>query len=183
MELKKGRPRIYDLKPQEGIPAPGAARYMGAMNELLERTIDQLIHLPPAALNFSPEGTGISAGWLALHLAWGDSRMFSLALGKEIPLEIRETLEGGSPAGLEKGIRIDDASGLAELLRRVRRELVIPWCGEIRDLRAPMASGGPLGNLEQVFMHMIYHWSYHSGQIGLVTLQAGHDYAWSFAEI
>ena len=183
MELKKGRPRAYDFTPVSGMAEPGAARYLEAMNELMERAIDQMIHLPPEALNFSPGGTGISPGWLALHLAWADARMFSLALGKEIPPELAEKLADGSAGGLEKGIRVESAAGLAELLRRVRRELVIPWCREIRDLRAPMASGGPLRNLEQIFMHMIYHWSYHSGQIGLATLQAGHDYAWSFAEI
>lgn len=182
-ENKTGRPRRYDFEPSPEIPNHEAALYVSALNELSERVYDQVVHLPQDVIDFMPENTNLSIGRLLVHLGWADVRMFGIAMGKQADPETQKILEPGSLKHFSSTPEsFGSAASLVDFLRKIRRSFVIPWCAEIEDIHQLVKEKGPLDTVEKVFMHMCYHWTFHSGHIGLLSFQAGYDYTWTFAE-
>ena len=185
---KNGRPRLYGFTPAKTLRGGEfknreAGMYMAALNELMERVIDQTEHLPQDAVDFVAPGTTLSVGRLMLHLSFADARMFGLLVGKKPDGSLAERLNLGALSDFSKPPeKYGSASELIALMRRVREEFVCPWCAEITDMEAPSVEKSPLKNARDTFMQMCWHWTYHSGHIGLLTLQAGYDYTWTFPE-
>jgi hypothetical protein len=73
---------------------------------------------------------------------------------------------------------------LVTLCRTTREQLMIP-CLRGAAINASIDPGQPGGRgprtVREVLMHVITSWVYHSGQVGLLTLQNGLDYVWAFA--
>ena len=46
----------------------------------------------------------------------------------------------------------------------------------------PDCSDTPFDNLDACLQHLAWHWTYHSGQIGLLRKFLGHEYQWQFAD-
>ena len=185
---KQGRPRQYGFSPARTADGGEfrnreAGVFAAALNELMERVIDQTEHLPLEAVDFVPENTTLSVGRLLLHLSWADVRMFGLLLGKKADPATAEKLAPGALADFSKlPGTFGGAAELIDLMRKVRSGLIIPWCAGIEDMDAAPVGKSPLKTARDTFMHMCWHWTYHAGHIGLLTLQAGFDYTWTFPE-
>lgn len=185
---KKGRPRLYGFTPARTAGGGEfrnreAGIFMSALNELMERVIDQTAHLPREAVDYVPANTTLSVGRLLLHLSWADVRMFGPLTGNKADAETAGKLAPGALSDFTKSPgTFGSSADLIELMRKVRSDLIIPWCAEIADMDAAPSEKSPLPTVRDTFLHMCWHWTHHSGHIGLLTLQAGYDYTWTFPE-
>jgi uncharacterized damage-inducible protein DinB len=74
---------------------------------------------------------------------------------------------------------------LVALCRKTKEQLLIPCLSGVSDLDKAVAAAvgatkGPK-TVRHMLMHVITSWIYHSGQVGLMTMQNGLDYQWAFA--
>jgi len=183
-ETKIGRPRRYDLRPVAGFANQDVALAVAALDELLERALDQFDDLPQEALNFAPEGTPITIGALVIHLAWAEKGWVRTLTGCAIPDELEAQLEPGNLIPKGAGVATTQtAAELAALCRRVRAEISYPALASVADAdvvietpQYPMTSRG-------VLMHLIWHWTYHSAHIGLLRELWGSEYTWTFGSM
>ena len=181
---KISRPRRYDLRPVAGFANQDVALAVAALDELLERALDQFDDLPQEALNFVQQGTPLTIGALVVHLAWAEAGWVKALTGCVIPDELNAQLEPGSLVPEGEGITTTQpAAELAALCRRVRAEIGYPALATITDADAvtetPQYPMTPRG----VLMHLIWHWTYHSAHIGLLRELWGSDYTWTFGNL
>ncbi|MFN2108567.1 MAG: DinB family protein [Anaerolineae bacterium] len=181
---KIGRPRRYDLRPVTGFANADVALAVAALDELLERTLDQFEDLPQEALDFAPQGTPLTIGALVIHMAWAEMGWVERIAPASIPDDLRARLEPGRkvPKG-EAVTSTETARDLAALCHRVRDEVTYPALAPITDAEAiiqdPQRPLTPRG----VLMHLIWHWTYHSAHIGLLRELWGSDYTWTFGSL
>ena len=189
-KTKTGRPRRYDLRPAADATGGEAGGYLSALDELSERVFDQISDLSGEALSYLPPGSYLSIGKLVRHMAGAESGWITRLSGCAIPPELARALEhaGRSELATAESPPLD-ASGLIALCRRVREEVTRPVLTGPIDLDAPMherirSGSGPVGpsTARQAVMHILWHWVYHSGHIGLTRLLWGSEYDWTFAE-
>ena len=62
----------------------------------------------------------------------------------------------------------------------LRSGLTLPVLRSIADIHAEKESKGILISPAGVMAHLAWHWSYHSGHIGLLRMSVGYDYSWTF---
>jgi uncharacterized damage-inducible protein DinB len=72
-----------------------------------------------------------------------------------------------------------DAAGLVSLCRRVRDEVTTPRLQSLDNIDTEVESGGRMISVRGVLMHLVWHWTYHTGQIGLLRGLTAHRYAWA----
>ena len=183
---KNGRPRNYAVEATVGADDPERAGYLYYLDELRERAADQFRDLPAEVLNHVFDGTTISVGRLALHLCWAElSWMERVAAGRiTVPLapELREEIFLGSLDRFDQAPpRIERAARIVELYSRTWSEVTMPVCAAVKDLDERIDHPS-LSSVRKVLQHLLWHWTYHSGQIGILTLQLGYDYTWRFAD-
>jgi uncharacterized damage-inducible protein DinB len=181
---KLGRPRRYDLRPAAGFANADVALAVAALDELLERTLDQFDDLPQEALDFAPQRTPLTIGALVIHLAWAEMGWVERIASASIPDDLRAQLDPGRkvPKG-EAVTSTETATDLIALCRRVRDEVTYPALATITDadvvIHDPQRPLTPRG----VLMHLIWHWTYHSAHIGLLRELWGSDYTWTFGSL
>jgi uncharacterized damage-inducible protein DinB len=183
-ETKIGRPRRYDLRPVGGFANADVALAVAALDELLERTLDQFDDLPQEALVFAPQGTPLTIGALVIHLAWAEMGWVERIAPTSVPDDLRARLEPGRKVPKGKAVTsAETARDLKALCRRVRDEVSYPALATITDVDAiiqdPQRPLTPRG----VLMHLIWHWTYHSAHIGLLRELWGSDYTWTFGSL
>ncbi|MFW5995170.1 MAG: hypothetical protein ACOCRN_03585 [Spirochaetia bacterium] len=173
--------------------------------ELIERVVDQVNDLPCHALSFRPAGVGFSIAKLVLHLAESERRQLSRlaeaittrdasvteAPGATEPIGSRGSLDSQTTAALEHSHILSDKPVpdhfldgvfLAEVMRSVFRNVTVPICRSIPSANAPLSEKSPFATPREALTHMHWHWTYHSGQIGLLRLQWGDDYVWTLKD-
>jgi uncharacterized damage-inducible protein DinB len=179
--LRPGRPRRYDIQPPPGFPSPAAGYAFAALNELSDRLFDLISDLPQGALDYVPEGTTNSIAMLAIHMIWAEAGWVSRVTQTALPTDLTQSLQPGrQDASGELPAWSAPAAHLIELCDRVRREVTEPALAalddvdvEIPDEHRPMTARG-------VLMHLVWHWTYHSGQVGLLRRLWGAGYRWTF---
>lgn len=186
---KRGRPRRYDFHAQDGYRDTFAAYAVSALQELMERVIDQIEDLPPEAFGYTAPSSWFCLGWLPLHLAVSEhSQMVRLAEGLDLP---PPPLDKQTLSALKYGALETDGTVPAELnraplliaaMRAVRNSVTVAVCRRIPDAQRRLKDAGKLSTAQSVLMHQFWHWSYHSGHIGLMRLEWGSDYQWVMAE-
>jgi len=178
MQTKQGRPRRFDFgSPAEAV-GPELSFLLGFLDELAVRTEDQVNHLPPAALNFVGPNSTLSIGRLVLHLVQVDLKMlFTLVPGAPVP-----SYQGQ----LDKGLLSDfstlpgDLAFAPDVLQEhvgFRQKHLLDAC-KIPGLLEKPVDHPACRTVREFLAHLVWHWSYHSGQIGLVAMEAGFDYVW-----
>ena len=179
---RPSRPRRYDIHPVMGFASTEAAYAVAMLDELSERLFDLIADLPQDALDFVPEGGGNSIAMLTIHMAWAEAGWIARVTQTSIPPELERGLRPGK----------QDASGdlppfsataqqLTDYCRIVRQEITKPALApvvkidaEVSDTQRPMTVRG-------VLMHLVWHWTYHSGQVGLLRRLWGQGrYKWTF---
>jgi uncharacterized damage-inducible protein DinB len=178
--IKTGRPRRYGLPPLPGFANAELGARAAWLRELAERVYDQIVDLPPEALDFSPGDTKLSIGRLTAHLAWAEATWVSRLTGEPIPQELQGELDIGALTAFERPpAPAGTAAGLIAFCRRVQEGFTGPALSRVADILAPLQAGGRTVNVRGVVTQLEWHWTYHSGQIGLLRLLWGSDYTWT----
>jgi len=71
------------------------------------------------------------------------------------------------------------AAELIGCCRRVQEGYSVPALSRVADIDAPLQAGGRTVNVRGVVTQLEWHWTYHSGQSGLLRLLWGSDYVWT----
>jgi uncharacterized damage-inducible protein DinB len=177
---KTGRPRRYGLPALPGFLNPELARMAAWLRELAERVYDQIVDLPPEALDFSPDDTKLSIGRLTAHMAWAEATWVSRITREPIPQDLQGTLDIGALTAFDRPpVPAGTAAGLIAFCRRVQEDFSGPALSRVADIGASLEAGGRTVNVRGVVTQLQWHWTYHSGQIGLLRLLWGSDYTWT----
>ena len=181
---KIGRPRRYNLKPLSGFANTELAQGAALLQELAERVYDQIIDLPGEALDHTVQDTTLSISMLVLHMAWAEANWVRRITGVEIPDPLYKEIEKGSLS------RLSDppppgyaASTLIELCRRVQKDYSQPALVDIENIDGVLTKEGSTFSVRGIMGQLAWHWTYHSGQIGLLRLLWGSDYRWRSEDI
>ena len=179
---RPSRPRQYDLAPVPMIPHPEAAYAAAAIDELRARLCDIIADLPQEAMDTLPEGAGNTIAMLTIHMAWAEATWVTRATGQTIPPALEKALLPGKqgPSG-DLGPYSNSATNLSALCDQVRQIVTLPGLSRIQDLVTPLADDPRNMTVRSVLWHLIWHWTYHSGQVGLVRRLWGSRYKWTFA--
>ncbi len=177
---KTGRPRRYGLPALTGFANPELAGMAAWLRELAERVYDQIADLPGEALDFSPDDTRLSIGRLTAHLAWAEATWVSRLTGEPIPEDLRGGLDVGALTAFDQPPAPAGTAGeLIGFCRRVQEGFTAPALSRVADIGIPLQAGGRTVNVRGVVTQLQWHWTYHSGQIGLLRLLWGSDYTWT----
>lgn len=179
MTTKQGRPRRFQLN-RAGDPLGAELSFaLGMLEELVLRVADQIDHLPPEALNYTGPNSTLSVGRLVLHLAGADLTMLSAAAGLVPDPAWVARLDEGKLAGFaDPPLDLSRAPTVLREYLEFRRAHLLVAC------RVPgfldRAVDHPYCQTARALLgHLVWHWSYHSGQIGLTAMEAGYDYVWT----
>ena len=168
---RPSRPRRYDFLPISTVPseATDALQFLAALDELLERVLDQISDLPQEALDFLPQGATNSIAMLVDHMAWAEAGWISRVTQTQLPPALIDRLSPGQQGSTgELVFSSATASGLTELCRDVRAQITGPALRELRDVDVDIQAQQKPMTARGVLMHLVWHWTYHSGQIGLL---------------
>lgn len=188
LRVKQGRPRRYDFVGANGYNDDFVAYVVPILDELLERVVDQIDDVPSQALAFHPAGSWFCLGWLPLHLAVSEyrqmqrlARAIGFAEPELAPAVLSQIEHGGRETSGDVPAEILQAPVLIDAMRRVREDLTVPVAREILDCEQRIENAERLSTPRNVLMHLVWHWTYHSGHIGLMRLEYGLDYEWVMA--
>jgi len=185
LEMKRGRPREYNIRPVPGFADEGVALAVATLDELRARVIDQIADLPLDALTFVPQGTTLSIAVLAAHLVWAEVRWIERISATKAPAELCAAVGAAGravPAG-DLVILDLDAEALVSLCMRVREEFTFPVLARVTDIEVELPGEDRAMTPRAVLMHLIWHWTYHSAHIGLIREQWGSGYEWTFGDM
>lgn len=179
--FRPGRPRRYDLKPPTGFARRDAARAFAALNELTLRLLDLIADLPPAALRFSPLRDGNTIGMLVLHMAVSEAHWIARVTGQPIPAALAERLAPGLQTARGELKRVNpNRRALLRICCRVRR-LTRRRLAALTALDREVSAGRMRITARGVLAHLLWHWTYHTGQVGLLRRLCASRYKWTFS--
>lgn len=188
---KQGRGRVYPRTSGWDCPSREIDEQLALTGELVERVVDQVIDLPLDGLSFRPAGAYFSIATLVLHLAESERRQLSRvarALSTVTAIDSNYTLHPRVNEALTHSHMLSDeavpdefldGAFLGEVMRSVFRTVTVPVCQAISEPGSPLGEQSSFATPREALTHMQWHWSYHSGQIGLLRLQWGDDYVWT----
>lgn len=181
---KVGRPRRYNLTPPAGFANSELAHGVALLQELAERVYDQINDLPGEALDHAVQDTTLTISMLVLHMAWAEANWVRRITAADIPDPLMKDIEKGSISKLSEppppGYA---ASTLIELCRRVQKDYSQPALADIEDIDGALTKEGSTFSVRGIMGQLAWHWTYHSGQIGLLRLLWGSDYQWRGEDI
>ncbi len=179
---KNGRPRRYRIAPYGGYADASIAALIAALEELTARVYDQIEDLPPEVLAFVPTNSYLSIGLLALHMADGECGWMRSLHPMELPARLETTLAYGKirTEGPDTPTELLDADTLIEIWTAVRERITLPIARHVENADENYATGRALTTPREVLHHLLWHTTYHSGQIGSIRLEAGSEYTWTF---
>ncbi len=184
-ELRGRRGRRYDLSPLREIDNPDIAYIAAILDEARERCVDLIADMTEDAMWRRPPGCPFSAGDLVVHMNWAEYVWLPRIGTHRLNQDTVALLQRGSVTKLyEPNSWTFPVQELVDLCRRTREELMVPCLRSATSLDQDVGSAMPDGKgphtVRQIVMHLITSWIYHSGQVGLLTLQNGLDYQWGF---
>ena len=179
---RAGRPRRYDIRPVMGFANEGAAYAVAMLDELSERLFDLIRDLSQEALDFVPEGTTNSIAMLAIHMAWAEAGWIARVTGTAIPPALEgRLLPGRQDATGDLPASSASVEQLIEACHAVRLEITKPALAQVEDIDVEIGSEQRPMTARGVLMHLVWHWTYHSGQVGLLRRLWGEQrYKWTF---
>jgi uncharacterized damage-inducible protein DinB len=184
--LANRRGRRYDLMPVPGISNEAVAYAAAIVDEARERCIDLIADMREETLWTRANGTPFSAGDLVVHMNCAEYEWLTKVGTHTLPEDTVAVIRRGKLGNLydADSWRVP-AARLVRLCREVREGVLIPCLSNVPDVdyTAIPASDGKKGpkTVRQILMHVTASWVYHSGQVGLLTMQNGQDYQWAFA--
>ena len=184
--LTNRRGRVYDLAPLDGFANDEVAYAAAILDEARERCIDLIADMTHEAMWTRAGGSPFSAGDLVVHMNWAEYAWLTKIGAQTLPEETVAVIERGKLDTLyEPDGWTMPVAGLVELCRDTREKLMIATLAPAASLDQPigttLAGGRGPATVGHVIMHVTSSWLYHSGQVGLMTMQNGLDYVWAFA--
>ncbi|MBT3274216.1 MAG: DUF664 domain-containing protein [Spirochaetales bacterium] len=178
------RGRKYNLDPVQTIPDPETATAAAFLIEAEDRLIDLVETANQTQLHFKPEGSYLSMANLTKHMTWAEMVWISKISTVPIPHKVQEFTGTPAPQALPELTEGNEgAHEFISTIHTLRTEYTIPALAKVTDFRANVAAEGMPGGPDtvgKIISHLIWHWTYHTGQVGLLLLQGGFDYSWSF---
>jgi uncharacterized damage-inducible protein DinB len=118
---------------------------------------------------------------LVIHMASAEAGWIAKVTQTAIPSDLSERLLPGRqdasgdlpPYSADKTILVDACRAARETITKPALAAVENMDAEVPDQRRPMTVRG-------VLMHLVWHWTYHSGQVGLLRRMWGDRYQWTF---
>ena len=152
------------------------------LDELLERLLDLIADLPQEALDFVPQGAGNSIAMLVMHMAWAEALWITRITEASIPAELEgQLLPGKQDSSGDLPPSFTNGDALLVYCRAVREEITKPALVALEDMDTEIHEGSRPMTARGVLMHLVWHWTYHSGQVGLLRRQWGElRYQWTF---
>ena len=178
MKTKQGRPRRFAFGSADDVVGAELSFFLGFLDELAVRVEDQVVHLPVEALNYTGPNSQLSIGRLVLHLIESDLSMLARAVPGVTAPPYQAQLDKGLLAGFSAPP--GDLGFAKDILKEhlvFRRTHLLDRCRVPGFLDQPVEHVACKNNRE-LLAHLVWHWSYHSGQIGLIAMEAGFDYVW-----
>jgi hypothetical protein len=179
-----GRPRRYTLKPPAGFAHTELAHGVAQLQELAERVYDQIADLPSDALDYTAQDTPLNICMLVLHMAWAEAwwvqRISAVAIQDSLNREIEKGSLGKIGQPPPSGYTADT---LIEICRRVQEEYSQRQLAGIEDIDEVLEKEEITFSVRGVMGQLAWHWTYHSGQIGLLRLLWGSDYQWTSEDV
>jgi uncharacterized damage-inducible protein DinB len=167
-----------------GFVHKGAAYAVAMLDELSERLFDLIADLPQDALDYVPEGSTNSIAMLVIHMAWAEAGWIARVTQTAIPAELEQRLlpgrqdNSGDLPAFSAQVASDQLVGWC---RRVRQEVTKPALTPVQDVDLEVGTGRRPMTVRGVLMHLVWHWTYHSGQVGLLRrLWGQRRYQWTF---
>ena len=170
------RPRCYSFDPSANFASEHIGWLVAGLAETTERHFDMVRQLGPEMLDARLGQAPSSVLQVTAHLGWADAYWFGAWRGEAIPVPDaldRDRHEPPSPISLDEVIAAcRDARdlGLEALREATDPHQARPWRGE-----GKLTAHG-------VLMHLIWHWTYHSGQCGEIALSQGYSHPWTFEQ-
>jgi len=180
--VRTGRPRRYDLRPVPGFSNHAAGYAVAALDELSARLGDLIGDLEQDALDFIPPGATNSIAMLVVHMTWAEANWIVRVTQASIDPDLEARLLPGRQGVAGELLPFSStAAELQALCRRVRRDVTAPALAALDDIDRVVPDAQRPMTVRGVLMHLIWHWTYHSGQVGLLRRQWGARYQWRFA--
>ena len=178
---KSGRPRRYAFGPLPDFKNPEAAVLAATVDEMTERVLDLIADLPPAALDFLPEGGNNTIAMLVLHMVAAEAFWIARVSQAKLPETLKPHVSGGmqDDSGQMPRTR-KTAEELLAAARAVRTEWALPFLRVQTDIDRPVPDGERTITVRGALTHLVWHWTYHGGQVGLMRRLAGARYQWTF---
>lgn len=177
-EEKSSRPRRYAFGPAEGFANPVAANLVAALDEVSARHFDMIVDLPDDVLRWPPAPGWFSIVQITAHMMQAEAGWGGRVTEGAAPGDISEPLDswrkGAGPAG-----GVDE---LEAMCRRIRDEITKHRIAPLADIDRDVRDGQRILSVRGVLMHEVWHWTYHSGQAGLIRGMCGHEYTWQLEE-
>ena len=182
---KVGRPRQYDLQPLDGFASEAVAWFAACLDELRERVEDQIDDLTADDLGKVPSGANFSIGALVKHLLWAELGWIKRITGREVPADLLDIVEesGQAVRGGRRAAVSLAPEALIYLCRRIRDEVTVPALRMLGDVDVVTGPSSQPVTPRGVLMHLTWHWTYHSGQIGLLRELLGYGYTWTLGPL
>jgi uncharacterized damage-inducible protein DinB len=179
MKKQKGRPRDYQFL-DFGKPLTNLV-VVDLLGELRQRTENQIADLSIEQLYKPFSEQNLTIGWLFMHLTWAELAWLPKITGQE-PTEVTKKLFFPGKIGISAKSEkvLVTATDLISLSREHFNGYVTPALLHKPVDFTEQKSTNPDLTAGQICAHLFWHWSYHSGQIGLLGLMGGQDYQWSF---
>ena len=180
MENKSGRPRVYKFAKQSSAPDPEIAFHLDYIQELAQRVADQVEHLPHAAINYVAVNTQLSVGRLVLHLVSNDFKMMAMLSGSKLDPDFVARTTAGNLDNFS--VPPGDTAFSKDIIKNHienRKPESIKVRDNIKNMDQAIDTHPKLKTVRELILHMEWHWTYHSGHIGLLAQEAGYDYTWT----
>lgn len=178
---KSGRPRRYGFPPLPDFQNAEAALLAATVDEMTERVFDLIADLSPEALDYLPDGGNNTIGMLVLHMVAAEAFWIARVSQTPLPDAIKPHVAGGMQDTSGQMPRLQKTA--AELLtaaRAVRTEWSLPFLRAQTEIDRPVPDGDRTITVRGALTHLVWHWTYHGGQVGLMRRLAGARYQWTF---
>jgi uncharacterized damage-inducible protein DinB len=172
---KSGRSRRYALEPAAAFANREAAYFVAALDELAQRLFDLIEDLPHPLLDFVPQNGANSIAKLTLHMADAEANWIARISGTTSS-ELTADLQHGQqtvPCPYE-------STELIKLCQRVREEILKPAVTNLVNIDAQVVNHEKVTSVRELLLHQIWHWTYHTGQVGLLRRLSKTRYQWNF---
>ena len=186
---KQGRERKFVFRQEDGFIDTGSQWMFGMLLELGDRVFDQVEHLPKPILDAIPQDSYLGAARIIYHLVETDLRIFKLIVDTfpdaayfPEPPHLDEVSKRTSIDLATMETEAIDSLAILQAHLAFRKSHIVSQCTSPGFLDEPI-NHMSFANKRDVLGHLIWHWSYHSGHIGAVTLELGYEYHWTSCRI
>ena len=181
--MTESRPRSYRLTPSNDFADPRIAAFDAALDESAARLTDLVVDLGDDQIRHAPEPANISIVQLIKHIVWAECNWVHRITAVEIPEDLAERCSGASAeelAGADAGDITSDE--LVTLIRDGRNRYAHIALSNLENVDRSIGAKQRPATVREVLVHLIWHWTYHTGQVGLLRDFVGAEYTWRFEE-